>query len=43
MKGSRFLIPFLVALGVWFSLYELVIKPNRIYDSLVIDAIALQA
>ena len=40
---KKFLILFLVCLLVWFSLYELVLKPSAIYDAWVIDCIAYQS
>lgn len=40
---KKFLILFVLCLLVWFSLYELVLKPSVIYDAWVIEGIAHQA
>ncbi len=40
---KKFLILFVLCLLVWFSLYELVLRPSVIYDAWVIEGIAHQA
>lgn len=40
---KKFLILFVLCLLVWFSIYELVLRPSIIYDAWVIEGIAHQA
>lgn len=42
-SGRKFFIPFILSLGIWFGFYELVLKPAKLYDSAVINAISTQS